>query len=172
MRMNTRSDQKLKINNEDVEDVHEFTYLESKLNKSGGGSEDTKHRLAKAWSSFRKLTKICYQENIQRRTKIPLYKSLVRSVLLYGCETWKLTQHEERKLDTFQYKCLKTILRIRFPQTISYEEMEDVIKLEGMSHEIRRTRWNWIGHVLRKGNKNDTFIVVEWRPEGTRCRKA
>ncbi|KAJ8039601.1 hypothetical protein HOLleu_17374 [Holothuria leucospilota] len=89
MRMNTRSDQKLKVNNENLEDVDYYTYLGSKIKKSEGGSEDTKHGLTKTLASFKKLSKIWYQMNVLRRTEILLYKSLVSSVLLYGCKTWK-----------------------------------------------------------------------------------
>lgn len=68
---------------------------------------------------------------------------------------------------------MKTIHKIRFPQTISYEEMEDVTKLERMSHEIKARICNWIGCVLRKGNNNDTLMALKWRPEGNKsCRKA
>lgn len=33
--------------------------------------------------------------DIGRKTKVSLFKSLVLSVLLHGCETWKLTKTED-----------------------------------------------------------------------------
>ncbi|KAJ8037427.1 hypothetical protein HOLleu_18237 [Holothuria leucospilota] len=53
MRMNARNDQKLKTNDEKVQDTDHFTYL-----GLGGGSDDIKYRLTKTWASFRKLNKI------------------------------------------------------------------------------------------------------------------
>lgn len=45
--------------------------------------------------------------DIGRKTKVSLFKSLVLSVLLHGCETWKLTKTEEKRIFTFQTKSLK-----------------------------------------------------------------
>lgn len=73
MRINARSDQKLKVNNENLEDVDYYVYLGSKIKSSEGGSEDTTHGLTKAWASFKKLSKIWYQRNAQSRIKILLY---------------------------------------------------------------------------------------------------
>ena len=39
--------------------------------------------------------------------KIRIFESNVISVLLYGCETWKMTQVDEIKLDTFLHRSLR-----------------------------------------------------------------
>ena len=36
------------------------------------------------------------------------------------------------------------------------------------SDEIRRRRWNWIGHILRKNREEHCVTALEWRPEGRR----
>ena len=43
--------------------------------------------------------------------------------------------------------------------------------INDMSCEVRRRRWNWLGHVLRKGGENDCVTVLDWRPEGRRARE-
>jgi len=60
---------------------------------------------------------------------------------MYGCEAWKLTKTEAKKLDGFQYKCMKRILRIRWPQTISHQQIQENTGVNRMSDEIRRRRW-------------------------------
>ena len=50
---------------------------------------------------------------ISRKTKMQLLRTIIRVVLMYGCEAWKLTKPEAMKLHAFQYKCMKRILRIR-----------------------------------------------------------
>ena len=37
-----------------------------------------------------------------------------------------------------------------------------------ISDEIRRRRWNWIGHLLRKERNDDCMVAMEWQPEGKR----
>ena len=36
--------------------------------------------------------------------------------------------------------------------------------------EIRRRKWRWIGHTLRKDQSNITRQALEWNPQGKRKR--
>jgi hypothetical protein len=38
-----------------------------------------------------------------------IYKTIILSVVLYGCETWSLTVREEHKLRVFENRMLKRI---------------------------------------------------------------
>ena len=116
MRTNARREDKVMIERKEVEDVEEFVYLGATVTKEGGGTEDIKKRLSKAQGAFYNLKKIWNTRSIGRNTKIKLFKTLVRPVLLYGCEAWKLTAAEEKKLDRFQFTCLRRILRVWWPQ--------------------------------------------------------
>ena len=49
---------------------------------------------------------------IGRKTKVQLFKATVRLVLMYGCGAWKLPTTEAKKLDGFQYKCMKRIDKV------------------------------------------------------------
>ena len=88
--MNTRREDKVMIGREEVEDVDEFVYLVATVIKEGGGAKDIKKRLTKAGQAFFNLIKIWNTLIIDRNTKLKLLKTLVRPVLLYGCEAWKL----------------------------------------------------------------------------------
>ena len=66
------------------------------MTKEGGGTEDIKKRLSKAQEAFYNLKKIWNTRSIGRNTKIKLFKTLVRPVLLCGSEAWKLTAAEEK----------------------------------------------------------------------------
>ena len=83
MRINTRNQEQIMINGQDIEDVNEFMYLGAKVCKEGGGMKDLKNRLLKARGAINKLKKIWIANNILRRTKLRLYKTLARPVLLY-----------------------------------------------------------------------------------------
>ena len=77
MRINARNQEKIIINGQDIEDVDEFVYLGAKVCKEGGGMKDLKNRLSKARGAFNKLKKIWSSNNILRKTKLRLYKTLV-----------------------------------------------------------------------------------------------
>ncbi len=97
-----------------------------------------------------------------------LFKTLVLSTLLYGCKTLKLTKGEEKILDTLQNKCLRRILRIRWQQHVTNERVLELAETERVRDEVRRRRWTWIGHALRKHPTSDCAVALGWRPEGRR----
>ena len=67
-------------------------------------------------------------------------KTIVRPVLLYGCETWKITKNDERKLNSFQYQCLRRILRIRWQQRMTNKRVVETAEINEISREVPRRR--------------------------------
>jgi len=43
---------------------------------------------------------------LHKDTKIKIFNTCVKSVLLYGCETWLVTNEIQRKIQTFVNRCL------------------------------------------------------------------
>ena len=90
-----------------------------------------------------------------------------------SCETWKISKTDERKLNTFgfQYQCLRRILRIRWQQRMTNRRVAEMAEeINDISSEVRRKRWNWLGHVLRREGENDCMTALGWTPEGRRAR--
>jgi hypothetical protein len=74
----------------------------------------------------------------------------VTSLLLYGCETWLVTSEIQRKIQTFVNRCLRYILRIWWSKIISNKDLWRVTGQEDINLEIRKRKFRWIGHTLRK----------------------
>ena len=54
-------------------------------------------------------------------TKIRLMKALVWPVTTYNCESWTLRKNEETRLDAFETKGLRKILRVSWTAKNTYE---------------------------------------------------
>jgi len=113
LRINSRNNGVVEVNGRGIEDVDRFVYLGATVSKEGRGTEDIHNRVVKARGIFLKLKKIWSSNSIRRRTKVRLYKTLVRPVLMYGCETWKMNKSEDNKIRAFQRRCLRRIFKIR-----------------------------------------------------------
>ena len=46
----------------------------------------------------------------------------------------------------------------------------EMVEINDISHVVRRRRWNWLGHILRREGANDCFTELKWTPEGRRAR--
>ena len=113
MRMNNRNTNKVSVDGEDLEEVDTFCYLGSVVNVDGEVKEEVNIRIGKASTAFRNLGNIWKSGKISRKRKIRLYKSNVRSLLLYAAETWKTNKGIESRLRGFEGRCLRKILGVR-----------------------------------------------------------
>ena len=52
-------------------------------------------------------------------TRIKLYETLVKRVLLYNCGTWGVSKDDQRKLNIFHRRQLKKVIGIQWPHKIS-----------------------------------------------------
>ena len=78
----------LKTYQPDLCNVKDFKYLGSSLPDS---FHDFKCRKAQAWVACNKLEKI-WKSKLDRTIKIKFFRACVKSILLYGSETWTVTQ--------------------------------------------------------------------------------
>ena len=46
---------------------------------------------------------------LSKKLKVKIYRTIILSVVLYGCEAWSLTLREERKLRVFENMVLRRI---------------------------------------------------------------
>jgi len=46
---------------------------------------------------------------LSKNLKIKIYRTIILTVVLYGCETWSLTLREEMKLGAFENRVLRKI---------------------------------------------------------------
>ena len=92
----------------------------------------------------------------------------MKSVLLYGSETWRVTKTNTNKLQTFINKCFRNVLQIRWPEMIPNEELWERTGQEQIITEIKRRNWGWIGYTLRKPATNTTRQALSWNAQGKR----
>jgi hypothetical protein len=75
------------------------------------------------------------------------------------------------KLESFVSRCLRRILNIRWPDTILDNSLWEITKQEPIDIEIKRRKWRWIGHTLRKPAGDIEKDVLDWKPQGARRRR-
>ena len=46
---------------------------------------------------------------LSKNAKIKTYRTIILSIVLYGCETWSLTLREERRLWVYENRVLRRI---------------------------------------------------------------
>ena len=77
---------------------------------------------------------------------------------------------DEQAIDVFQQKCLRRILHIKWQNRITNDEVLCRADIQPLSNEIRKRKWNFIGHILRHKEHTDCVTALTWAPDGKRKR--
>ena len=170
LRVGAPEREQIKIEEHALEEVESFCYLGSIIDKEGGTAAEIKARIGKAQGAFISLSKLWRTKDISLGTKLRIFNSNVKSVLLYGCETWNASSSCIKRIQVFINKCLRRLLRIRWTDRIRNEEVWRRTRQTPIGDEIGRRRWKWIGHTLRKPVNNITRKALDWNPQGKRSR--
>lgn len=165
---------KIQIGVHSFDKVNEFVYLGSLLTSNNELKDEINRRISIANRAYYALLPIIKSKIIARKTKLNIYKTLIRPIVTYGAETWTLTKSVSARLAVFERKVLRRILgavkqgdnwRIRYNSELY--ELYNEINLETY---VKLTRLRWLGHVVRMDNNRRVKIIHNGMPEGTRTR--
>jgi len=92
IRVSTIVRQRLRLNGEDIKRSSDFCYFGSIVAENGGTIREVSARIQKARGSFSKLRRAWLSKSLRKGTNIRIFNACVKSVLLYGCETWLVTK--------------------------------------------------------------------------------
>ena len=112
------------------------------------------------------------------QTKLRIFNTNVKAVLLYGCETWKNSKSITAKLQVFINKCLRKILRIFWLDQITNRTLWKCTNQPRIDLQIRKRKWGWLGHTLRKTADDiarqwvHIFNALQSAPTPTACYAA
>ena len=98
------------IGNDVIEEVPDFDYLGSLITNNGDGIKEIKRRLGMATKKLTKMKRLW--KGTDENTKLKFLKALIFPVATYGSETWCLNKQAEQKVNAFQMKSFRKILRI------------------------------------------------------------
>ncbi len=163
MRKNATVNTPVNIDGAPLEDVQEFVYLGSKMTADGDCDVEVNVRISKANQAFAMLKSVWRSTNLSLHTKIRIYKGNVLSVLLTGSQYYKTTVAVERKLEVFQNKCLRRILRVFWPENISNDDIRD------WSEVSARVSPDGGGLVMSADSLPRT--ALKWTPQGKNMAK-
>ena len=143
-----------------------FCYLGSILSKDGKAETDMKTRIDKARQHNITLNNVWHSSHLSTFLKLRIFNSNVKPVLLYDCETWKLTKSITDRLQAFVNKSLRRIFKIFWTNLITNQDLVHLAEQKAIKNEIQRKKWSWIGHTLRKSDSDIAKMAMEWNPQG------
>lgn len=148
--LSTDSQPSISIEGTELKTVEDFKYLGSIISCDGSLDKEINARICKASQALGRLkARVLKQHNIQMSTKLKVYKTVVLTSLLYGCETWTLYRKHIKLLERFHMRSLRSILCIRWQDRITNLEVLDRAESTSIEAMILKAQLRWTGHVIR-----------------------
>ena len=147
-----------KLNGKDIENVRSFIYLGSSLNyeESKTGTSEIELRIDSAESALYKHAKKFFNHNISLKTRVRIMNAIVRSRLIYGCQTWALTSGLFQRIKVTYSSILRKMTKGGFRRkkdawslALSNEAILKLCGTEDIKLFIRRQQRNYLAHVVR-----------------------
>ena len=106
-----------------------------------------------------------WTSKLPRATKIRLFRATMKSVLLYGSETWSVTKKLEKSVNGCYTRMLRTALNERWQQHMNNQELYE--SLLRVTETIRSRRLRLASHSARHNEDNEETVskVLLWEPQ-------
>ena len=159
-----------KIDGETMETVRDFIVLGSKTTADGDCSHEIRRRLLIRRKGMTNLDSILKNRNITLPTKVCLVKAMVFPLVMYGCESWTIKKAEHRRIDAFELRCWRRLLRVSWTARRSNQsilkEISPEYSLEGLMLKLKLQSF---GHLMGRTDSLEKTLILG-KTEGRRRR--
>ena len=100
------------IDGEKVETVSDFNFWGSQITSDGDCIHEIKRHLLLGRKVMTNLDSIFKSRDITLPMKVHLVKAMVFPVVMYGCESWTVKKAGRRRIDAFELRCWRRLLRV------------------------------------------------------------
>jgi hypothetical protein len=131
--------------------------------------DEIKNRLNSGNACYYSVQNLLFSCLILKNLKIKIYKTIILSVVLYGCETWSLTLGKEHRLRVFENRVLRKIFGPKREEDGSWrklhnDELHSLYSLPNIVRVIKSRRMRWAGHVASMGEGRHVYRIFVGRP--------
>jgi hypothetical protein len=111
---------------------------------------------------------------LSKNLKIKIYRTIILTVVLYGCETWSLILREERRLREFENRVLRRIFGPEKDEVtgvwrkLHNEEFHDLYSSPTIVWVVKSRRLRWVGNVAHMREGRVVYRVLVGKLEGKR----
>jgi hypothetical protein len=96
----------------EVEFCQEYKYLGVIFDTSGTDGKEIRSTVIQAGKCIACLDGIVWSKNTRKERKLNIYNALIKSSLLYGSETWRLTVNNKRRVEATEMDALRRSSRL------------------------------------------------------------
>ena len=143
-----------------------YSCIQNWASSDGSLDREISARISKASQALGHLcTCVMNHKSIKLARKIKVYKAVILTSLLYGCETWTLCRKHIKQLERFHTKSLRSIMSITWQDKVTNLEVLDRVSLVSIETMVLKAQLQWTGHVICMEPLKTASPAALWRTE-------
>ncbi|EYB91435.1 hypothetical protein Y032_0206g1991 [Ancylostoma ceylanicum] len=156
------------VDGDGLKKVECFKYLGSRIDSTGDILSDTFGRANAAWMKWRTTMGILYGKKMPIRRKSKVYRTVVRTVALYGTECLAATKAAKQVLHTVEMRMLRWSMGVTLRDEVPNEVVRSTFGVAPITTKMREARLRWLGRVCRREEESVTKTALNLNVKGTR----
>jgi hypothetical protein len=160
------------INGETIERVTSFVYLGQLVHERRNHAKEIGRRTGSAWATFNKAKDLLCSKNTPQHLKRRYFQMCIMPSLLYGCETWALTEATWTRLARVQRSMERRMLGLRLRDKKASSWIRAKTKLPDVVIAARKRQWKFAGRIYSTLNppfsERWTVLMTRWVPNTKR----
>ena len=107
------------------------------------------------------LNSLLKSRDITLPTKVCLVKAMVFPAVLYECESWTLKKAEHWRIDVFELRCWRRLLRVPWAARRSNQSNLNEISPKCPSEELMlKLKLQYFGHLMRRADSFEKTLML------------
>ena len=129
-------------------------------------------RLQPGNACYHSVQSLLYSSLLSKNINIKIYKTIIFPFVLYGCETWSLTQREESRLRVFKNRVLMRVFGTKTGKLtaewrkLHNEKLNDLYCSPNIVRVNKSRRMRWAGQAARMWDRRGLHRVLVVKTEG------
>jgi hypothetical protein len=152
--------QSVQLSDGEAQYVSSFKYLGGIVDSSATWEAEVTARISKAKGRFAQMQRVWSARRLPVALKMQCFRAYVLPVLLFGAETWALTQKQADRLEVVHSDCLRHILNVRRVDRHSKQWLWSQCGTVSLAKHLTAHRLRWFGHVLRMGEERYPYQAL------------
>jgi len=139
------------------------------VNENNTLEEEIRERIVEGNKAFYATRALFKSKLVSGKSKLKLYWSVIRPIIVYGCETWVLKESIIQRLSVFERKILRKIFGPTKEDNGNWRiktniELDELIKHRNIINYVKAQRLSWFGHINRMPETSTVKKIHKWKP--------
>ena len=156
------------IGEDKINQTDNDSYLGVCVNDGNLQERESNERISKYTTNVGMMYPLLKDRHVPRQSKIIIYKTILKPILLYGAETWSLTTKTQSKLQAAEMRVLRLIKGVTRRGRCKNADIRKEVGVGSIIEDIERSKLRWYGHVMRMSDDRLPKKYLTWVPEGSR----